>query len=85
MAKVGEEDPRWIVRDLGVEGTNVGGWHWTEKNIIKWCKDRLHKILNDFSVIKSSECECQIVKVNHVTGDATVSNRRKYYLHLLIH
>lgn len=23
-----KEDPRWIVRDLGEEGKNVGKWHW---------------------------------------------------------
>ncbi|KAL0490919.1 activator of 90 kDa heat shock protein ATPase [Acrasis kona] len=77
MAKVGEEDPRWIVKDMGAAGTNVGRWHWTEQNVIGWCKDRVNAILNNLSLIKEDDCNCQLVKVKHVKGDATVSNRKR--------
>ena len=30
MAKFGEADDRWIVKDLGEQGTNVNNWHWKE-------------------------------------------------------
>lgn len=80
MAKVGEEDPRWIVQDMGQAGTNVGRWHWTEQNVIGWCKDRLNEILNDLTVVKKDGCQCQIVRVNSVKGDATVSNRKRRLL-----
>ena len=29
-----ELDARWIVREMGEEGKNVGKWHWTERNLI---------------------------------------------------
>jgi activator of HSP90 ATPase len=77
MAKVGEEDPRWIVKDMGQAGTNVGRWHWTDQNVIGWCKDRLNEVLNDQTVVKNDKCECQIIKVNHVKGEASVSNRKR--------
>ena len=27
MAKFEESDPRWLVKDLGDQGTNVNNWH----------------------------------------------------------
>lgn len=32
---------RWQVADLGEAGRNVNGWHWTEKDALPWCRDRL--------------------------------------------
>lgn len=32
---------RWQVADLGEAGRNVNNWHWTEKDALPWCRDRL--------------------------------------------
>jgi len=77
MAKIGQEDPRWIVKDMGEAGTNVGRWHWTEQNVMNWSKERLNSLLNDLSVVKTDDYNCQLVKVSHVKGDASVSNRKR--------
>ena len=44
MAKLGEEDPRWIVSDRP-DGTN-NGWHWEETNKMTFCKDYFESQLN---------------------------------------
>ena len=45
MAKLGEEDPRWIVSDRA-DGTNINGWHWEETNKMTFCKDYFESQLN---------------------------------------
>ena len=45
MAKLGEEDPRWIVSDRP-DGTNINGWHWEETNKMTFCKDYFESQLN---------------------------------------
>ena len=32
MAKLGEGDDRWIVKERE-DGANVNNWHWTSKNV----------------------------------------------------
>ena len=32
---------RWQVADLGDAGRNVNNWHWTEKDALPWCRERL--------------------------------------------
>lgn len=42
MAKFNEADPRWLVQDMGKQGTNVNGWHWqTKKDVSSWIRDRI--------------------------------------------
>lgn len=41
QAKWGEGDARWQVADMGVGGRNVNNWHWTEKDALPWCRERL--------------------------------------------
>jgi activator of HSP90 ATPase len=77
MAKVGEEDPRWIVEDLGNKGTNVNDWHWTEVNVLPWCTERAHKLFDDKTIVKSKDITVT-VNVEQVSGEATVSNRKRY-------
>ena len=35
MAKWGEGDPRWQVKEMGVDGKNVNAWHWEDKGYNK--------------------------------------------------
>ena len=44
MAKVGEGDERWIVKERE-DGTNVNGWHWKETNLTGWSQSRLKELL----------------------------------------
>ena len=44
MAKVGEGDKRWIVKERE-DGTNVNGWHWKETNLTGWSQSRLKELL----------------------------------------
>ena len=40
MAKVGEGDERWIVKERE-DGKNCNGWHWSETNLTEWSKEQL--------------------------------------------
>ena len=44
MAKVGEGDERWIVKERE-DGKNCNGWHWSETNLTEWSKERLTELL----------------------------------------
>ena len=44
MAKFGEGDARWIVADRQ-DGTNVHNWHWAEKDVLNWAKQRITELL----------------------------------------
>jgi activator of HSP90 ATPase len=77
MALPDQADPRWIVNDLGVTGTNVGRWHWQEQNVIAWVKTRSKELLENKSIHKTDDIECTLTTLSHANGDATVSNRKK--------
>jgi len=79
MATADQADPRWIVNDMGKVGTNVGRWHWTEQNVIEWCKKRLAELLTNqiFYEDEKSGTKCQLLKITHVKGDAYVANRKR--------
>ena len=77
MATIDQADPRWIVNDMGKVGTNVGLWHWTEQNVIEWCRTRTNELLNNQTFYDENDIKCQLVKVSHVKGDAHVANRKR--------
>jgi len=77
MAKVGEGDPRWIVKDLGKNGTNVNGWHWQEINATEWCKNELNKLCDKTVLYDGPEGNVSLVKAS-LKGDASLNNRKKY-------
>jgi activator of HSP90 ATPase len=71
MAKVGEGDPRWVVRDRE-DGKNVGNWHWSgERDCLPWADARLKALLAN-----STGPTTKVTKVNNVTGDANLYNRK---------
>ena len=51
MAKLGEGDARWIVRERD-DGANVNGWHWSEKNLTPWSEERLRELLVGISAFE---------------------------------
>ena len=44
MAKLGEGDDRWIVKERD-DGKNCNNWHWSETNLTEWSKERLTELL----------------------------------------
>ena len=73
MAKFGEGDERWIVKERE-DGRNCNNWHWTSKDVSANTKAELIATLErctfepplGLAKIKSAE----------VTGEASVNNRK---------
>ena len=76
MAKVGEGDERWIVKERE-DGANVNGWHWSEKNLTDWAKERLTELLCDLVVLDDSTGSCKVCKLEKMVGDVTVQARKQ--------
>ena len=77
MAKVGEGDARWIVEERA-DGTNVHGWHWQEREVLKWSQNRLAELLTNLSIMNGQEqVFINITKVDSVIGEALINNRKK--------
>jgi activator of HSP90 ATPase len=71
MAKIGEGDPRWVVRERE-DGTNVNGWHWSgERDVSAWADMRLRELIGPISSTHS-----HVTKVNKVEGDANLYTRK---------
>lgn len=88
MAKVGEGDSRWIVADLK-DGTNVGGWHWTERDVMAWSRSRLGELLAGTSLADTAAAGAQLTRVEELKGEAVVNQRKgkllaTYELELLL-
>jgi activator of HSP90 ATPase len=75
MAKIGEGDPRWLVKDMGESGRNVNGWHWTEKDCLSWCKSRLNQLFDGAKLV-SGPIEVTGGQVDTITGEAFLNNRK---------
>ena len=79
MAKLGEEDPRWIVSDRP-DGTNINGWHWEETNKMTFCKDYFESQLNTEQNVSFGEKWFRLVsetfgnKSNVVVRKFSISN-----------
>ncbi|KAK3270425.1 hypothetical protein CYMTET_21177 [Cymbomonas tetramitiformis] len=76
MAKWGEGDSRWLVSDRQ-DGTNVNGWHWTEKNMMTWSKEKIAELFIGLPAeIAPAEGHAAISSVKEVKGDASLSTRK---------
>ena len=76
MAKQGEGDARWIVKERE-DGTNCNGWHWSEVNLTAWSKERLTELLTAVVVFEDSTGVCKITAMDKCTGDVTVQSRKQ--------
>lgn len=77
MAKIGEGDARWIVQERA-DGTNVHGWHWQEKDVIRWSRDRLTALLSNQQLLTAEDqTEITTTTVDSVTGEALINNRKQ--------
>ena len=78
MAKLGEGDDRWIVKERD-DGKNCNNWHWSETNLTEWSKERLTELLVGIFAIEESSGSgwCKTTKVEKCTGDVTVQSRKQ--------
>ncbi len=77
MAKVGEGDARWIVQERE-DGTNVHGWHWQEKDVLKWSTVRLSELLGGCKILNGEDqIFITTTTIDSVTGEALINNRKK--------
>ena len=76
MAKLGEGDNRWIVKERE-DGANCNNWHWTTKNVSSHVNNALAEAVKDVDVFPSDGllANCRI-KSAESTGEATVNNRK---------
>jgi len=78
MAKVGEGDERWIVKERD-DGKNCNGWHWSETNLTEWSKERLTELLVGVVAMDESSGSgwCKTTKLEKCSGDVTVQSRKQ--------
>lgn len=78
MAKMGEGDDRWIVKERD-DGKNCNGWHWSETNLTEWSKERLTELLVGITALDegSSQGWCKTTKLEKCSGDVTVQSRKQ--------
>ena len=78
MAKLGEGDDRWIVKERD-DGKNCNNWHWSETNLTEWSKERLTELLVGIVAMEegSSSGWCKTTKLEKCTGDVTVQSRKQ--------
>ena len=76
MAKWGEGDSRWLVQERD-DGANVNGWHWQERNMMGWGKDRMSELLTAITFeLPGSEGAARVVEITKFEGDASVNIRK---------
>ncbi|MEW5320019.1 MAG: hypothetical protein WDW38_011124 [Sanguina aurantia] len=75
MAKWGEGDPRWVVESRD-DGKNVNGWHWEEKNIKAWGRQRLIELLSEVSAdLEGGGC-IRVTQLKDLVGEASITIRK---------
>ena len=78
MAKLGEGDDRWIVKERD-DGKNCKNWHWSETNLTEWSKDRLTELLVGIVAMDEGSASgwCKTTALEKCTGDVTVQSRKQ--------
>ena len=76
MARIGEEDPRWIVTERA-DGVNVDKWHWDQKDKTRLCQEGLEAAFA--GAILCSNVKYRIITsgISDFLGDVTVAQRKK--------
>ena len=76
MALQGAGDPRWVVRERE-DGRNVNSWHWEDKDVTTWAKDRLTELIAPAICSYISDgTTVAVKKIGSIDGDATLYNRK---------
>ena len=65
------------MKDLGQQGTNVGGWHWVEKDAKEWSRARLAELLSGLPLsAPDSAYDVKGTGVTSLEGDCVVNSRK---------
>ena len=51
------------------DGTNVNAWHWTEKDVSGWTKQRLGELLGGLQLFSDAAGSADITEVEAVKGE----------------
>ncbi|KAH3765350.1 inner centromere protein [Pelomyxa schiedti] len=81
MARIGETDPRWIVTNRE-DGTNVGAWHWVEKDCLPWFRETASDAFSASPLLSRGGDFVVTTKSVDVTGEATANNRKGKTIYL---
>jgi len=76
MAKVGEGDDRWIVKERD-DGKNCNNWHWSETDLTGWSEDKLSTAFKGLVVKEDFNGCCKITSLAKMTGNVTVQSRKQ--------
>lgn len=76
MAKIGEGDDRWIVKERE-DGKNVNNWHWSETSLTEWARERLEARLKDVVVREDASGTCKLLCLDSMKGDVTIQSRKQ--------
>ena len=76
MAKLGEGDDRWIVKERE-DGKNVNNWHWSETSLTEWARERLEARLKDVVVREDASGTCKLLCLDSMKGDVTIQSRKQ--------
>mmetsp|Transcript_33979 Transcript_33979/g.95642 ORF Transcript_33979/g.95642 Transcript_33979/m.95642 type:complete len:354 (-) Transcript_33979:751-1812(-) len=75
MAKVGEGDPRWIVKERE-DATNPNEWHWTDKDIMRDVRRGLDKTFQDVVIHDAADGLYKFQGTKVVEGNCTANTRK---------
>jgi len=73
MAKLGEQDPRWIVSARS--DVNVDNWHWCDKDLSSTMRVKLTELLKQITLTQG-DTKIKITEVDKVEGEMTAMNRK---------
>ena len=76
MAKLGEGDERWIVKERE-DGRNCNNWHWSEKDLSGWSKNRLTELLAEIVVHEDAASCVKVCGLEVMSGEVTVQSRKQ--------
>ena len=75
MAKFGEGDGRWIVKERA-DGANCNNWHWTTKDVSSHVKEALNEAVKAEIFPKDGALKHVRIKSAETTGEASINNRK---------
>ena len=78
-AEAGKGDPRWIVTDRP-DGANVNAWHWEERDMMMWARERLPELLlaarGEMAGFEGLSGHYAVTNVTSITGDCVIHCRK---------
>lgn len=66
------------------DGTNVNAWHWTEKDVSGWTKQRLGEVLSGLQLFSDASGSAATIELEAVKGERRLwaSNLAIFFQHL---